>query len=77
MRKSIGPVVAENSLMVYNVKGFPRGMAIVAFQRQTDAAKARETFNGKIIDGSEFLLQHTITNFELSFFRTHPCLIYL
>lgn len=58
MKKSIGPVITESSLMVYNSKGFPRGMAIVAFQRPGDAAKAREMFHNKIIDGSKLRIKH-------------------
>lgn len=54
MKKVIGPVVLNKSYMFHNVKGYPLGMALVAFKRNGDAALAREKFNGKVIDGSKF-----------------------
>jgi len=42
--------------MVYNVKGFPRGVTVVTFMRAGDAAKARERYDGKVIDGSAYTL---------------------
>ncbi|THH11442.1 hypothetical protein EW145_g679 [Phellinidium pouzarii] len=37
--------------MIYTAKGFPRGMALVAFMRGVDAARASERYDGKVIDG--------------------------
>lgn len=42
--------------MVYNSQGNSRGMAIVSFTRQGDAAVARAKYNGKIVDGREFYI---------------------
>ena len=53
MKKTVGPVNTQDTMMFYNAKGFPLGMAIVAFTRGADASKAREKYNGKVIDGSE------------------------
>ncbi len=33
-------------------------MAVVTFQRATDAVLAQSKYNGKVIDGSKFLLIH-------------------
>lgn len=52
MRKTIGTVNAQHSLLIHNAKGFPLGMAIVSFTRASDALRARERYNGKVIDGS-------------------------
>jgi len=51
MKKTIGPVNMTQSFMVYNMKGFPKGVTVVAFMRAGDAAKARERYDGKVIDG--------------------------
>lgn len=52
MRKTVGPVNMKDTMMFYNAKGFPLGIAIVAFTKEADAAKARAQYNGKVIDGS-------------------------
>ena len=54
MKKVIGPVVLNKSFLFHNSKGYPLGMALVAFRKSGDAVIAREKFNGKVIDGSEF-----------------------
>ncbi len=56
MKKTIGPVNTTQSFMVYNAKGFPRGVTVVTFMRPGDAAKARERYDGKVIDGSAYTL---------------------
>jgi len=47
--KTVGPV--KEAFIVYNSQGKSKGMAVVAFQRASDAAVARAKYNGKIVDG--------------------------
>lgn len=54
MKKTIGPVNLRDSFMIYNLKGVPRGMAVIAFVRGIDAPRARGRYNGKVIDGSAY-----------------------
>lgn len=49
--KTVGPV--QDAFIVYNSQGNSKGMAVVAFHNAGDAAKARQKYNGKIIDASE------------------------
>ena len=51
--KTVGPV--KDAFIVYNSQGRSKGMAVVSFQRSTDAALARTKYNGKIVDGRECL----------------------
>ncbi|KLO09011.1 hypothetical protein SCHPADRAFT_908142 [Schizopora paradoxa] len=51
MKKTIGPVNITQSFMAHNNKGFPRGVTIISFMRPGDAMKARERYDGKVIDG--------------------------
>lgn len=60
MRKTIGPVNPRESFLVYTVKGVPRGIAVVAFIKAADAKKARERYNGKVIDGRTLFLSHPL-----------------
>ncbi|KAH8113872.1 hypothetical protein DFH11DRAFT_1544617 [Phellopilus nigrolimitatus] len=62
MKKTIGPVNLRDSFMIYNAKGFPRGMAIVAFVRSADAPRARERYNGKVIDGKRAIKLEIISD---------------
>ncbi|KAI5123257.1 hypothetical protein M0805_001346 [Coniferiporia weirii] len=67
MKKTIGPVNVRDSLMIYTMKGFPRGMALIAFTRGGDAGRARERYNGKVIDGKraiklEVVLDRSVTS---------------
>lgn len=55
MKKTVGPVNLRETMMLYNVKGFPLGMAIVAFTKGGDAVRARTQYNGKVIDGSAYV----------------------
>ncbi|KIY47904.1 hypothetical protein FISHEDRAFT_44384 [Fistulina hepatica ATCC 64428] len=48
-RKTVGPL--KESFIVYNSHGKSKGMAVVHFFRPTDAAVAREKYNGKVVDG--------------------------
>jgi len=47
--KTVGPV--KDVFIVYNSQGKSKGMAVVSFQRASDAAVARSKYNGKIVDG--------------------------
>ncbi|KAL5499062.1 hypothetical protein ACEPAH_1580 [Sanghuangporus vaninii] len=62
MKKTVGPVNFRDSLMVYNAKGVPRGMAVVAFTRSTDAWRARGKFHGKLIDGRRLIKVEVIVD---------------
>lgn len=62
MKKTIGPVNTTQSFMVYNVKGFPRGVTVVTFMRAGDAAKARERYDGKVIDGKRAIKLELVVN---------------
>ena len=53
MRKTVGPIDLRYSFMSYNSKGVPMGVAVVAFVKSGDAARARKNYHGKVIDGSE------------------------
>ncbi|EIN08453.1 hypothetical protein PUNSTDRAFT_144039 [Punctularia strigosozonata HHB-11173 SS5] len=46
---TVGPL--KDVLIVYNSHGVSNGMAVVTFQRHGDAGKARDKYNGKIVDG--------------------------
>lgn len=50
--KTVGPV--HEAFVIYNSQGLSKGMAVVSFHRPGDAAIARQKYNGKIIDGSEY-----------------------
>lgn len=50
-RKTVGPL--KDVFLIYNSQGRSKGMAIVAFQRPTDAAVARAKYDGKFVDGRE------------------------
>ena len=52
MRKTVGPIDLRYSFMSYNSKGIPMGVAVVAFVKGGDAARARKNYHGKVIDGS-------------------------
>lgn len=49
MRKTIGPI--KEAFVIYNSQGLTKGMAVVAFHRTGDAARAKEKYDGKVIDG--------------------------
>ncbi|RDX47239.1 hypothetical protein OH76DRAFT_1406127 [Lentinus brumalis] len=58
--RTVGPV--KDVFMVYNSQGNSRGMAIVSFTRQGDAAVARAKYNGKIVDGRRPIKIEIITD---------------
>lgn len=60
--RTVGPV--RDVFLVYNSQGRSKGMAIITFARPEDAARAREMYNGKIIDDSECLLAFPRSTFN-------------
>ncbi|KAL1746703.1 hypothetical protein HDZ31DRAFT_80974 [Schizophyllum fasciatum] len=48
-KKTVGPL--RDAFLVYNSQGHSKGMAVVTFQRKTDAALARAKYHGKVVDG--------------------------
>ncbi|KAF7426136.1 hypothetical protein PC9H_008502 [Pleurotus ostreatus] len=48
-KKTVGPL--KEVVLVYNNQGKSKGLAIVSFQKTTDAAVARTKYHGKIVDG--------------------------
>ena len=40
-------------MLFYNDKGLPKGMALVGFQRNGDAALAVDKYDGRFVDNSE------------------------
>jgi len=42
-------------MLFYNDKGLPKGMALVCFQRDGDAALAANKYDGRFVDNSELL----------------------
>jgi len=40
-------------MLFYNDKGLPKGMALVGFQRDSDAALATEKYDGRFVDNSK------------------------
>ena len=53
MKKTIGPV--RDSFLVYNSQGLSKGMAVVSFVRQSDAVRAKNKYDQKMIDNREHL----------------------
>ncbi|KDQ13409.1 hypothetical protein BOTBODRAFT_175712 [Botryobasidium botryosum FD-172 SS1] len=47
-QETVGPL--KDAFLIYNNAGRSKGMAVVAFERPQDAAKARQMYNHKIID---------------------------
>ena len=42
-------------MLFYNDKGLPKGMALVGFQRDSDAALAADKYDGRFVDNSKSL----------------------
>jgi hypothetical protein len=40
-------------MLFYNDKGLPKGMALVGFQKGSDAALAADRYDGRFVDNSE------------------------
>jgi len=51
--KTVGPT--KEVMLFYNDKGLPKGMALVGFQRDGDAALAANKYDGRFVDNSELL----------------------
>ena len=49
--RTIGPT--NEVMLFYNDKGLPKGMAMVGFQRDGDAAVAVDRYDGRFVDNSE------------------------
>ncbi|KAF7325743.1 RNA annealing protein [Mycena kentingensis (nom. inval.)] len=47
--KTVGPL--RDSFIVYNSQGNSKGMAVVHFQRAEDAQRARQKYDGRVVDG--------------------------
>lgn len=54
LKKTVGPL--KDVFLIYNSQGKSKGMAVVTFQRPGDAAVACTKYDGKIVDGSQYLL---------------------
>ncbi|KAH8827761.1 hypothetical protein DL96DRAFT_1815090 [Flagelloscypha sp. PMI_526] len=53
--KTIGPVVPGRTAVMFSREAVPLGMAVVEFQKEADAIRSRERYNGKTIDGARRL----------------------
>jgi len=42
-------------MLFYNDKALPKGMALVGFQKDSDAALAADKYDGRFVDNSELL----------------------
>jgi len=51
--KTVGPT--KEVVLFYNDKALPKGMALVGFQRDGDAALAADKYDGRFVDNSELL----------------------
>ena len=52
-------------MLFYNDKGLPKGMALVGFQRDGDAALAVDRYDGRFVDNSESLFLSSSRQFTL------------
>ncbi|KAH9973892.1 hypothetical protein BGW80DRAFT_1307018 [Lactifluus volemus] len=59
-KRTIGPM--KDMFIIYNSQGRSKGMAVVTFQRLTDASLARSKYNGKVIDGKHKLKIELVTD---------------
>ncbi|TFK38002.1 hypothetical protein BDQ12DRAFT_606703 [Crucibulum laeve] len=59
-KKTIGPL--KESFLIYNSQGRSKGMAVVVFQRPSDAALAKTKYDGKIVDGRRPIRIEIITD---------------
>ena len=64
----MGPL--KDAFLIYNSQGKSKGMAVVTFQRPGDADIARAKYDGKIVDGREFV-SDIVTSFSLKTLRYH------
>jgi THO complex subunit 4 len=59
-KRTVGPI--KEIFIIYNNQGRPKGMAVVTFQRATDAVSARSKYDGKVIDGKHKLKIELVTD---------------
>ncbi|KII87589.1 hypothetical protein PLICRDRAFT_42096 [Plicaturopsis crispa FD-325 SS-3] len=59
-KKTVGPL--KEVFIIYNSQGHSKGMAVVTFQRPTDAAVARQKYDGKIVDGRRPIKVEIVTD---------------
>ncbi|KAI0261664.1 hypothetical protein BC834DRAFT_895358 [Gloeopeniophorella convolvens] len=59
-KRTIGPM--KDVFLIYNNQGRSKGMAVVTFQRPTDAGLARTKYNGKVIDGRHKIKIEIVTD---------------
>jgi len=58
--KTVGPT--KEVILFYNDKGLPKGMALVGFQRDADAALAADKYDGRFVDNKRPLRVEVIVN---------------
>jgi len=61
-KRTVGPV--KELFIIYNNQARSKGMAVVTFQRATDAVLAQSKYNGKVIDGKHKLKIELVTDGE-------------
>ncbi|KAI9438596.1 hypothetical protein H4582DRAFT_184044 [Lactarius indigo] len=59
-KRTVGPI--KDMFIIYNSQGRSKGMAVVTFQRATDAISARSKYDGKVIDGKHKLKIELVTD---------------
>ncbi|KAI9458676.1 hypothetical protein BJY52DRAFT_1268950 [Lactarius psammicola] len=59
-KRTVGPI--KEMFIIYNNQGRSKGMAVVTFQRATDAVSARSKYDGKVIDGKHKLKIELVTD---------------
>ncbi|KAH9061105.1 hypothetical protein EDB87DRAFT_1611995 [Lactarius vividus] len=59
-KRTVGPI--KEMFIIYNSQGRSKGMAVVTFQRATDAVSARSKYDGKVIDGRHKLKIELVTD---------------
>ncbi|KAN0131670.1 hypothetical protein V8E53_010512 [Lactarius tabidus] len=59
-KRTVGPI--KELFIIYNNQGRSKGMAVVTFQRTTDAVSAQSKYDGKVIDGKHKLKIELVTD---------------
>ncbi|KAH9171369.1 hypothetical protein EDB89DRAFT_2070911 [Lactarius sanguifluus] len=59
-KRTVGPI--KDMFIIYNSQGRSKGMAVVTFQRATDAVSAQSKYDGKVIDGRHKLKIELVTD---------------
>jgi len=63
--KTVGPT--KEVMLFYNDKGLPKGMALVGFQRDSDAALAADKYDGRFVDNKRPLKVEVIVGKNVAF----------